>query len=69
MRTRTGTIEIELSAAGNNILLEADVPVDDLAQRQYLGLNLVGACVRDGHEGEVVHRAGVLELGVVVELV
>ena len=62
-------IQIEAGAAGDDVLLEGDVPVNDLAQGQHLGLDLVRAGVRDGHKGQVDHRAGVLQLGVVIELV
>ena len=59
-------LEVKACAALDNVLLEADILVEDLAQRQHTRLQLAA---RTRHECDVDHRNGILELRIGEQLV
>ena len=67
MRAVLRFFEVKARAACNDILLERDVLVDDLPQREHARLQFARSAGR--HEGDVDHRNGVLQLGVGKQLV
>ena len=66
MRTVACLLEVEARAALNDVLLEADILVENLAQRQHTRLELA---VRTRNERDMNHRNGVLQLRVGEQLV
>ena len=58
--------EVEARAALDNVLLEADILIEDLAQGQHARLQLAA---RTRHERDVDHRNGILELRIGEQLV
>lgn len=64
VRTVARLLEIKARAALDNVLLEADILIEDLAQRQHTRLQLAA---RTRHERDVDHRNGILELRIGVE--
>ena len=67
MRAVLRFFEVKARAAGNDVLLERDILVDDLPQGQHARLQLARRAGR--HEGNVDHRDRVLQLGVGEKLV
>ena len=66
VRTVACLLEVEARAALNDVLLEADILVENLAQRQHTRLELA---VRTRNERDMNHRNGVLQLRVGEQLV
>ena len=66
VRTVARLLEIKARAALDNVLLEADILIEDLTQRQHTRLQLAA---RTRHERDVDHRNGILELRIGEQLV
>ena len=66
VRTVARLLEIKARAALDNVLLEADILIEDLAQRQHTRLQLAA---RTRHERDVDHRNGILELRIGEQLI
>ena len=66
VRTVARLLEIKARAALDNVLLEADILIEDLAQRQHTRLQLAA---RTRHECDVDHRNGIPELRIGEQLV
>ena len=66
VRTVARLLEIKARAALDNVLLEADILIENLTQRQHTRLQLAA---RTRHERDVDHRNGILELRIGEQLV
>ena len=66
VRTVARFLEVEARAALDNVLLEADILIEDLAQRQYARLQFAA---RARNERDVDHRNGVFQLRIGEKLV
>ncbi len=66
VRTVARLLEVEARAALDNVLLEADILIEDLAQRQHARLELAAGA---RYERDVDHRNGVFQLRIGEKLV
>ena len=66
MRTVARLLEIKTRAALDNVLLETDILIENLAQRQHTRLQLAA---RTRHERDMDHRNGILKLRIGEQLV